>query len=170
MLEELAPGRRGEEQVAHHHAGAGRAGGGGDVGELAALDADFRGVGGVAGARDDVQAGGGADGGQRLAAEAECRDAHQIVVGELRCGVAQHREGQAVGVHADAVVGHLDAVDAAAVERHGDARGAGVERVLHQLLHGGGGALDHLAGGDAVDGVLGENANRGHVPGAFVPV
>ena len=61
-----------------------------------------------------------------------------------------------------AVVGHLDAVDAAGVERDGDAGGAGVERVLHQLLHRGRGALDHLAGGDAVDGVGREDADRGH--------
>ena len=48
------------------------------------------------------------------------------------------------------------------VQRHGDAGGAGVERVLHQLLHRGGRALDHLAGGDAVDGVGGQDADGGH--------
>ena len=72
------------------------------------------------------------------------------------------------GVHAAAVVGHLDAVDAAVVERDGDARGAGVERVLHQLLHRRGRALDHLAGGDAVDGVRRQDADRGHARGAEV--
>ncbi len=72
------------------------------------------------------------------------------------------------GVHAGAVVGHLDAVDAAAVERDGDAGGAGVERVLDQFLHRGGGAFDHLAGGDAVDGVGGEDADCGHAVSAWL--
>ena len=73
--------------------------------------------------------------------------------------MAQHRERQLVGVHAGAVVGHLDAVDAAAVERDGDAGGAGVERVLDQLLHRRRGPLDHLAGGDAVDRRLRQQAD-----------
>ena len=76
--------------------------------------------------------------------------------------MAQHRQRQPVGVHAASVVAHLDAVDAAAVEGDGDARGAGVERVLHQFLHRRRRALDHLAGGDAVDGVRREDANRWH--------
>ena len=49
-----------------------------------------------------------------------------------------------------------------AVEGHGDARGACVERVLHQLLHRSRRALDDLAGGDAVDGMRWKDADRGH--------
>ena len=40
-------------------------------------------------------------------------------------------------------------------------RGAGIERVLDQLLHHARRTLDHLAGGDAVDHGFGELAN-GH--------
>ena len=91
---------------------------------------------------------------------------HEVVVGELRGGVAQHRERQRAGVHAGAVVGYLDPVDTAGVERHGDPGGARIERVLHQLLHRGRRPLDHLAGGDAVDGVGRQDADGGH---AFRP-
>ncbi len=63
--------------------------------------------------------------------------------------------------HADAVILDQDAVHAAAFEQHGDAGGAGIERVLDDLLHRGGRAFDHLAGGDAVGGGLGEAADQG---------
>ena len=42
-------------------------------------------------------------------------------------------------------------VRAAFLERHRDALRAGIDGVLHQLLHGAGRPLDHLAGGDLVD-------------------
>ena len=73
----------------------------------------------------------------------------------------QHREGEFLGRHADAVVGDLDAVDPAAIQRHDDPRAAGIERVLHQFLHRGGRPLDHLTGGNAVDRGFGEQANAG---------
>ena len=60
-----------------------------------------------------------------------------------------------------AVVGDQEARKAALVGLHLDARGAGVERVLHQLLHRAGGALHHLACGDAIDGFGGQAAD-GH--------
>ncbi len=160
MLEELAPRRGGEEQVAHHHARPHGAGGGRDIRDRAALDADLRGVRRTGRARGDGEPRRGADRGQRLAAEAQGGDVHQVVVGQLRGGVAQHRQRQAVRVHAAAVVGHLDAVDAAGVERHRDPRRTRVERVLHQLLHRRRRALDHLAGGDAIDGVGRQDADR----------
>jgi ribosome-associated protein len=42
-----------------------------------------------------------------------------------------------------------------------DARGAGIERVLDQLLDASRGPLDHLAGGDAIDQALGQTSD-GH--------
>ena len=44
-----------------------------------------------------------------------------------------------------------------------DPRGPGVQGVLDQLLDGAGRALDHLAGGDAVDGLGGQAADRHRV-------
>jgi hypothetical protein len=60
-----------------------------------------------------------------------------------------------------AVVGHQDAGQAAAMGLDLDPRRAGVDGVVDQLLDGAGRALDHLAGGDAVDG-LGRQAADGH--------
>jgi len=71
------------------------------------------------------------------------------------------REGQLVRRHAVPVVGDQDARQAAAVGLDLDPGGAGVERVLDQLLDGARRAFDHLAGGDAVDGFGGEAAD-GH--------
>ena len=63
--------------------------------------------------------------------------------------------------HALAVVGDANEPPAAAVGENVDAAGAGVERVLDQLLHDARRALDHLAGGDAVDDGFGKLAD-GH--------
>jgi hypothetical protein len=64
--------------------------------------------------------------------------------------------------HAAPVVGDFNPVDAAPVERHSDPRGPRVERILHQFLHDRGRPLDHLARGDAIDGMRRQDANRGH--------
>ena len=54
------------------------------------------------------------------------------------------------GRHADAVVDHREEGAAAFLQGDGDAARAGVDRILDQLLHRAGRALDHFAGGDAV--------------------
>ena len=92
-----------------------------------------------------------ADRGQRLAAKAERTDLQQIVAVELGGGVALDREREVGARHAGAVVGNADQPAPAAVGRDLDPRGAGVERVLDQFLDHARRALDHLAGGDAVD-------------------
>ena len=63
--------------------------------------------------------------------------------------------------HAAAVVGDADPPPAAAVGEDVDPAGAGVDGVLHQLLDHARRALDHFAGGDAVDDLFGELAD-GH--------
>ena len=75
----------------------------------------------------------------------------EIVAVELRGGVALDREFEVGARHALAVVGDTDQSAAAAVGEYVDARRAGVERVLDQLLDHARRPLDHLAGGDAVD-------------------
>jgi hypothetical protein len=77
--------------------------------------------------------------------------------------VAQHAQAEFFGRHADAVVGDLQPVDAAAVQADGDAGGAGVEGVFDKFLGGRGGALDDLAGGDPIDGGFGEKADTRQV-------
>ena len=68
--------------------------------------------------------------------------------------MADHREAGVVAVHAGAVVGDADEVDAALFEVDTDAARAGVEGVLDQLLDDAGGALDDLSGGDLVGQIL----------------
>jgi hypothetical protein len=59
-----------------------------------------------------------------------------------------------------AVVGHQDAGQAAAVGLDLDPGRAGVDGVVDQLLDGAGRPFDHLAGGDAVDGLGRQAADR----------
>ena len=54
------------------------------------------------------------------------------------------------GRDAEAVVGDLEPLLAVGLEADLDGRGAGVEAVLDELLHGGGEVEDDLAGADAV--------------------
>ena len=74
----------------------------------------------------------------------------------------RHRERQLLALDAAAVVGDTDAADAAAGEIDVDLGRAGIERVLEQLLQCRGGPLDDLAGGDLVDQVIRERADRRH--------
>ena len=99
--------------------------------------------------------------GKRLAAKAERGDREQIIAGELGGGVAIDAELEIGAGHALAVVGDADQTAAAAVGEHVDAGRTGVERVLDQLLDDARRALDHLAGGDAVDDRFGQLAD-GH--------
>ncbi len=73
--------------------------------------------------------------------------------------MALHGQRQIRRPHADAVVLHQDAGDPAAVQRHADVPGAGIQGVLHQLLHRRRRAFHHLAGGDAVGGLRRQQAD-----------
>ena len=75
--------------------------------------------------------------------------------------MAFDRKRQVRARHAGAVVGHADQPPPAAVGHDLDAPRARVERVLGEFLHDARRALDHLAGGDAVDDGFGELAD-GH--------
>ena len=71
-----------------------------------------------------------------------------------------HRQHEIGRDHALAVVGNPDEPPPAAIGEHVDAAGAGVERVLDQLLHHARRTFHHFAGGDAVDNRLGKLADR----------
>ena len=75
----------------------------------------------------------------------------------------QYAERQIVRSHAGPVIGDLDTVDPAAIQRHRDPPRAGIQRILHQLFDGSGRPLDHLTGGDAVDRGFRENTDNHYV-------
>ena len=74
--------------------------------------------------------------------------------------MALDRQRQLLGRHAEPVIDHLDQIAPAVLEGHLDARGAGIDGVLHQLLHRRSRPLDDLAGGDAVDDIGRKEADR----------
>jgi hypothetical protein len=113
---------------------------------------------------EEPHPGDGADGGQGLAAEAERRDAEEVVGGgELAGGVGLEREHQFVVGDAVAVVGDAEQLAAALFDVHPDLAGAGVQGVLDELLHGAGGPLDHFPGRDLVDHVGRQHLDLRHL-------
>src|SRR5439155_9093295 len=161
--EELAAHRRIVEQVPDLDAGAGRAVPGPDGRQFAAVAGEF-GPARLAGRpRLQRDLGDAADGGEGLAAEAERADAEQVVGGlQLAGGVAGEGEGQILGGDAAAVIGDADQLRAALLDLDVDARAAGIDAVLQQLLEDAGRALDDLAGGDFGDDIRGQLTNTRH--------
>jgi hypothetical protein len=149
------------KQVAHLDAGAGRQRRRFHIRLHAAIDGDAPGMRLAPVPRRDRHAGGRADRWQRLAAESKGADREQILFIELRGGVTFDRQAQVRAGHAGAVVRDADEAASAAVGQHIDPAGAGIERVFDQLFDDAGRALDHLAGGDAVDRSFGQLAD-GH--------
>jgi hypothetical protein len=95
-----------------------------------------------------------------LAAEAARGEVEQVLdAANLGGGVALERQLGVLAAHAAAVVAHFQVADLVA-DGEFDPRGAGVDGILHQLLHDAGHADDHLAGGDLVDEGLREDLDR----------
>ena len=92
-------------------------------------------------------------------ARAERRTALDWVYGIFP--ILRERQGQVAGTHAGAVVRHADEGDAPRRRHRFDVGGPGIERVLDQLFHHARRPLDHLAGGDPVDG-FGPELADGH--------
>ena len=151
-LEELASGGRVEEQVAHLNSRPDVSGGGLRVGDAPAAILDFVSFVVVAHAADDAGVGYSADTGQSLAAKAHGGDAEQVVIaGEFAGGVLGERQSQFLGGDAAAIVGDADEVPAAFGDFDGDVGRAGVDGVFDEFFDDRGRALDHLAGGDAIN-------------------
>jgi hypothetical protein len=74
--------------------------------------------------------------------------------------VALERQRQLIGRDARAVVLDHDAAHAAGRQPHRDLRGAGIQRVVDQLAHHRGRALDDLAGRDLAHQLVGQFADR----------
>ena len=73
--------------------------------------------------------------------------------------MAQNGKREILGIHSATVVLDQDEIGTACGCRNIDAGGAGIERVLDQLLDRTRGPLDHLARGDSVDRALGETTD-----------
>ena len=117
----------------------------------ARLDHDLPGALGIRRPRGDPHPADRADRRQRLAAEAERVDAQEVVLGQFRGAVPLDRQDQFFRGHAGAIVGDRDQCLAAFFQGDVDARGAGVDRVLDQLLDRRSRPLDDFAGSNAVD-------------------
>jgi hypothetical protein len=152
-LQELAPSRRAEEQLAHFDGGALRARGRRQFAGTGVEPLRVRGAGGAA---DEGEFGHRRDRRERLAAEPHRRHLLEIVErADLAGGVALERQRQFGGLDAAAVVLDQDGAHAACHETHADLRAAGVERVVHEFAHHGGRALDDFARGDLADQFVG---------------
>ncbi len=155
--QELAAGGDLAEQILDRDAGAGRQRGRPLRRQRAIVD-DARPAVGAADPAFDGDAGDAGDRRQRLAAEAQSGDRVDLVAGQLGGGVALERQRDVGRRHAAAVVGDLDPGKTALAQRHRDPLGAGVDRILDQLLQRTGRSFHHFTGGDAVDEVLGQAA------------
>jgi len=151
-FQELPAGRDGGKEVGDLDAGALGGARGALVPHLAGLDTQLEGLRGTPEPAAQAQPRDRCDCREGFAAEAVGLDLLQIVErGDFAGGVTPKRHAGVGGAHAAAVVGDRDPVPAAASDLHPYPARAGVERVLHQLLHDGGRALHDLTGGDLVD-------------------
>ncbi|EKY02381.1 hypothetical protein HMPREF9120_02927 [Neisseria sp. oral taxon 020 str. F0370] len=167
-FEEFAAGGGVEEEVGRFHRRAFGMGGGGHGGEGAVFGADLVGVRLAALAAGEGEAADGGNAGQPFAAKTHAGDVLQIAeAGDFAGGVARQGKGQVVGVDARAVVGDAQAFHAARIGLRLYRRRARVEAVFDDFFECGGWTLDHFAGGNLVDEVVGQGGYAGHGGGSF---
>ena len=166
--QELASGREIEEQLPDLHAGAGRTPGRSHLEQLAPVDHDLRGHGGVALplARGHGQAADTRDARQRLTPKAHGGNGAQVL-GPLNFArrVSLQAEQRVIPAHAKPIVRHADQTPAPRLNLHGDACGLGIQGILDQLLDHAGRTLHHFAGGNLVGNQLGQETNAVHGAG-----
>ena len=148
-----------EEQGAHRHAGPALPHGVLDRLALSPHYADPRAAAAVR-RRLQLEARHRSDRRERLTSEAERRHADQVRrIADLAGGVARQRERRVLAPHPLAVVAHPDERLPPVLDRDANRSGAGIERVLDELLYDRGRPLDHLAGGDLVRDLRREHRN-----------
>ena len=109
----------------------------------------------VSGFGDQLHLGHSRDAGQGLAPKPKGGHGEQVLHGfDLAGGVTQEGQADLVFGNAAAVVRHPDQGGSALLDLNGHGCGLGVDGVFQQFLHHGGRALDHLARGDFIDGIL----------------
>ncbi len=151
LLHEFKAGRGVVKQVLHHHGGALGAARLLPVHQYPTLQREGGPQGGIGGAGEQLHPGDGGDGGQRFPPEPQGADGLQVVLGaQLAGGVPEKGDGGLVRVDAATVVGDPDQGHTPVLDLHRQLIRPGVDGVLHQLLHHGGGPLHHLAGSDQV--------------------
>ncbi len=157
-LQELAPRRRAEEQLAHLDGGADAARRRGQFTAACIEPRRMRRIGGAAG---DAQLAHRRDGGQRLAAKAHRGHPFQIAERtDLAGGMALQRQRQLAGLDACTVVLDHDRAHATGRQPQIDLPCAGVECVVDQLAHHRRRPLDDLAGSDLADQFIAQFADR----------
>jgi hypothetical protein len=157
-LQELAPGRRGEEELAHLDGGAGAAR---RRLQLAAARVQPRRVCGFGHPAGDRQVRDRRDRCQRLTTKTHRR--HRLELGQrgdLARRMPTQGQRQLVGRHAGAVVLDHGGPHTAAEQPHDDLPRTGIQRVVEQLAHHRGRTLDDLAGGDLADQLVAQLPDR----------
>ena len=150
-FEELLSRGHVEEQITHLDGRARRSAVRGAVGDLAPDDDDSRAFGVLGRTGGEREPTDRRDRRDRFATKAKRGDGRDVLRSlDLRCRVSLEAEQRVVGRHARAIVGDSDQIDAAPFDRHFDPHGAGVHRVLQQLLDNRSGALHDFASRDLV--------------------
>ena len=155
-----------KKKLAHFNAGAWSAAASFDSGDLPAVDEHFGAFRrfAVAFARGQGEAAHAGDARQGFAPKAHRGDRTQILrPGDFAGRVPFQAEQRVVPAHAQAVVGDANEAASAGLDFNRQARGLGVEGILHQFLDHAGGALDDLAGGDLVGHLFGQQTDAVHL-------
>lgn len=159
-LQELEPGGRCEEKVAHLDTGAPGSARRARFAPGSTFHLQRPRVGFVRMARGNGQARHGPDGGQRLATESEAAYVEEVFLRQLGGAMPFDGKRKIRGTHAAAIV--LDTHQGLATGRRhdGNAPRAGINGVFHQLLDDAGRPLDHFSGRDLIDRVVAQLPDR----------
>ena len=162
-LQEFAASGDVPEQIFHDDGGTVPSAVLADTDESSADDLQHRARGVLAALGYDAHIRHRGDGGQCFPSEAEGSDAVQILGGaDLGGGVAADGHRQILGRHAASVIGHPHEGDAAVLYLHGNMLRPCVNGVFHHFLDSRCGAVHHLACGDEVGDLKGQNLNMSH--------
>jgi hypothetical protein len=90
-------------------------------------------------------------------------DGREIILGaDLRGRISLETHEGVVAIHSAAIVGDPDERDPTALDQDLDVGGAGIDAVLDEFLHHGGGAFDHFTSGDLAGEGFGEESDFSH--------
>ena len=152
FFHKLAPHRRVEKKIAHGDGRSLGAGSGAYISDMAALVDYLHAAFAAAQAGQEGHPGNRGDGAERLPAEPQGGYAQQVFLrAQLAGGVALKGHAQLAFGDAGAIVADADELQSAFADIHGDGGSPRVQAVFDQLLDGGAGPLDDLAGRDMAD-------------------